>query len=170
MPTQLLLALCCRLPALLKCKGRAGWDAIRDNLLLALKQLDVDAQVGIWKLQLAGHSRMSACKQRGITSSSSCVPGVLADIVWLVCGPCAGGHPQQVAAAEGLRAAVQQHSLPAADAAACLLPLAIGNVKLKDKSDEVGECHVQVRLAPAAETLCCRLHKLPVLSTCSSED
>lgn len=37
---------CCRLPALLKCKGRAGWDAVRDNLLVTLKQLDAEAQVG----------------------------------------------------------------------------------------------------------------------------
>lgn len=35
----------CRLPALLKSRGVAGWEAVRDNLLAALKQLDVDAQV-----------------------------------------------------------------------------------------------------------------------------
>jgi len=35
----------CRLPALLKAKGRAGWEAVRENLLLVLKQLDVEAQV-----------------------------------------------------------------------------------------------------------------------------
>jgi hypothetical protein len=43
----------------------------------------------------------------------------------------------QVSAANGLRTAVQQHALPGADAAACLLPLAISNVALKDKAEEV---------------------------------
>jgi hypothetical protein len=39
---------------------------------------------------------------------------------------------------------VQQHALPAADAAACLLPLAVSNVKLKDKSDEVSAIRIQM--------------------------
>lgn len=43
----------------------------------------------------------------------------------------------QVSAAEGLRAAVQQHLLPDADAVACLLPLTLSCVKAKDKTEEV---------------------------------
>lgn len=43
----------------------------------------------------------------------------------------------QIAAAEGLRYAVQQRALQDGDAADCLLPLAISNVKAKDKTEEV---------------------------------
>jgi hypothetical protein len=74
------------LPALLKSKGRAGWDAVKDVLLATLRQLDAEAQI---------------------------------------------------AAAEGLRLAVQQRALAAADAADCLLPLAVSNARAKDKSADV---------------------------------
>jgi hypothetical protein len=50
----------------------------------------------------------------------------------------------QISAAEGLRTAVQQHALPAADAAGCLLPLAITNIRLKDNSEEVRSLMPQI--------------------------
>lgn len=40
------MCMCCRLAALLKARARSGWEAIRDNLFVALKQLGSEAQVG----------------------------------------------------------------------------------------------------------------------------
>lgn len=46
-------------------------------------------------------------------------------------------HALQVAVAEALTTAVQQHALLSGDVAECLLPLAVDCVRSKDKSEEV---------------------------------
>lgn len=79
----------------------------------------------------------------------------------------------QVSAAEGLRTAVQQHALPAADAAACLLPLAITNVRLKDNSEEVQcdatpQSHMRVQLLSLAAVLECSCQPGLTCGLCSS--
>jgi hypothetical protein len=75
------------LPALLRAKGRAAWDAVQGCLLPVLRQLDADARIS---------------------------------------------------AAGGLRLAVQQRWLGAADAADALLPLALAHSRpAGDAPDEV---------------------------------
>lgn len=61
----------------------------------------------------------------------------------------------QVLVAEGLRSVVQQHALSAADAADCLLPLALSNIKQKDKAEEVNQ-HSAAHRGAAAPILVCR--------------
>jgi hypothetical protein len=180
---------------LLKGKGRAGWDATKDNLLLTLKQLDVAAQVkNIVVLRLAALSFWCAdnSMQDSIWPASRQLSGcavvlcscttvawwcsnllqLLLSVLGLLWQRCVTSKSaldllcMQVSAAEGLRTAVQQHALPAADAAACLLPLAITNVRLKDKLEEVRSLMPQI--SHTGHTHVCSLNPAAMLNAAVS--
>jgi hypothetical protein len=105
------------LPALLRARGRAAFDALREPLEAALDGLDADAEVG------------------GLSSSNAAAPMLAArrPCHWDARKPTtlapaprrARRRPPQVASIEAWAAAARERLMPAADLAECLLPPAL---------------------------------------------